>query len=962
MKLQTQRLLLFLIHLLCVCVYLYGIRNDVRYWFAPIAWALMALIFSMRKSGTRETDGRPPMIRLSISIVLLIVALATGQAAYGVFSGILVLHWILKGFRDRFFESFLGYLSAPILFSVRPPVAVAVAVADGLLTDASELATKLASRILDQFQYLHVLSEKTIELTGGNLSVMQIGQSFFSLPAFLCASSVIQCLLRRRLAHAIPVLLVSCGIGIIMQTGMLCASVVALEDYGLHVMSGIGHFATSGAVFVVALIAVISFDQLLSFFTDPVPSITSAATNPLLIIWNRLFLSLPREQPDAETDSEWPSLAEAVREESVVSMAGSWIQDFAASWFETRYRRSFLYGVPFIAVAVVAGLVAANAVSVEEIDARYLDTVNTAIEQGNTAEVDLAISRLRQSGGDHEEFRFQFARQLIAIGKNDEAIENLNALTPLDGNGYAPARLWLVKQSADASALIPLNEEEQHEQFLRAVSEQPWNDEAHQLLAQSYYRRKEPRLAEIHFARATEAAPIHAPDLLTLQQQLGRPTEQLQKNAVVPLNELNQRLKDNPADERARIAVAQIRTILGDTPSAETLLKDGLVIESTETLRNALSNLYAKMAIGLLREPLRDGPAAELSLKAVQLNPSNVVPIAILYRSSQSRPPIDPSELAQAVDYWKHQLELRDDSIQARLNLSQLLTVCGQFDAAVEILKPAAASAPALRVVLVKVYMQAGQTDAAKQVAQEVLAEIRSTEATDENMIVSMAEVLTAQDQLQDVIDLVDARLKKSGKAAGADLSRIYSASVATLYTQKAAAEKGYVGSTESLQLLRRAYDVNPNNPGIAVRLAQVSMSDGTAAGNANALVLQILAQGRLNSAVYSALGTEGILREQYAQAISNLELAMSLSPGDPAILNNLAVALVRNSDQHAVRALDLVEQAIDMAPGHVELLATRGEVYIQLKRLREARADLLFVLEKDPTHEDALRLLQKIE
>lgn len=377
MKLQTQRLLLFLIHLLWVCVYLYGIRNDVRYWFAPIAWALMALIFSMRKSGTRETDGRPPTIRLSISIVLLIVAIATGQAAYGVFSGILVLHWILKGFRDRFFESFLGYLSAPILFSVRPPVA------DGLLTDASELATKLASRILDQFQYLHVLSEKTIELTGGNLSVMQIGQSFFSLPAFLCASSVIQCLLRRRLAHAIPVLLVSGGIGIIMQAGMLCASVVALEDYGLHVMSGIGHFATSGAVFVVALIAVISFDQLLSFFTDPVPSMTSAATNPLLIIWNRLFLSLPREQPDAETDSEWPSLAEAVREESVVSMAGSWIQDFAASWFETRYRRSFLYGVPFIAVAVVAGLVAANAVSVEEIDAPFKGVDSDARETWN---------------------------------------------------------------------------------------------------------------------------------------------------------------------------------------------------------------------------------------------------------------------------------------------------------------------------------------------------------------------------------------------------------------------------------------------------------------------------------------------------------------------------------------------------------------------------------------------------
>ena len=102
--------------------------------------------------------------------------------------------------------------------------------------------------------------------------------------------------------------------------------------------------------------------------------------------------------------------------------------------------------------------------------------------------------------------------------------------------------------------------------------------------------------------------------------------------------------------------------------------------------------------------------------------------------------------------------------------------------------------------------------------------------------------------------------------------------------------------------------------------------SQGVAADAANQLVLRILTQGKLNAAVYSAVGAESILQEDLDKAVVNLQQALALAPNDPVVLNNLAIALVRRSKDNAGQALQLAQQALSIVPGHLELLAdSRG-------------------------------------
>ena len=946
-------ILLLLIHLPFLIGYVYGLRTDSVYQFGPLAWGIVALMFWRRTAGRLESNGKHPVFHVIADLACVALAIGTGEFAFGVLGGCVWIHALLRQYRDKPVDSSLGYLSLILLLSIRVPVAVA----DRVLQEMNERAVRLASWFLDQFNYLHLTTSDSIEVSGHSFQIQQICDDIFSMPALICLLCVFMCLMRRRWAHAIPSLAVGSIVAVLMQAAKLYGAVAVWQNEA----TGIDATTLSAAVFAAGLLSIISWDMLVSVVTEPVPLMATSTINPLAMLWNRFFLPFPEHGSELDDEGGMDVVSVLKEAPSVPGMLVPWTIDFLCSWFMTRSQRRVIAGLPCLALVLAGCHFWTNADTPEQINNRYETALTEAMDQDREADLVLAVERLQRSQVDTFAIRFRRAQKLITLGRNEGAINHLKALTSVRGQGHVPARIWLVKQANRDDALIPLSEEEQQQQLRKAVQEHGQNQEAHLLLARSYLRQRQTRLAELHFTTAVELEPKHAPELLLLQQALGRSRQELAPYAAAAVEELKDRLSDQPDDHEARISLARVTAILGDLRAAESILQTGLDIQESTDVKIALSGLCTEMARDLAEQPLNHEQAKELALKAVLLDPANKPAINILFRTVQPTGTMSALTLRPALDHWRQLVDGEATKEQDRVSLMQLLTLCGQFDQAIEVLKPVVAENADFQANLARLYVLADRPEEAREVTDALPTQLRSTAPEDERILVAMARVLLIEQRLQEVVELVETQFINDNRIPGAELAGIYVGALNAIFDQQAAADDSFVGTKESLDLLRRVHQVNPNASSIAPRLAKIAVGTGEAAAEANTLVLKILAQGRVNAVMYSAVGAQAILHDDMDKAVQNLQQADALAPDDPVTLNNLAVALVRQSNDNADRAFSLVEQALTIAPGHIELLATRGEVYIALKRLAEARSDLLEVLNRDPQHELALSLLSRI-
>ncbi|MCP4512089.1 MAG: hypothetical protein GY826_37440, partial [Fuerstiella sp.] len=203
-----------------------------------------------------------------------------------------------------------------------------------------------------------------------------------------------------------------------------------------------------------------------------------------------------------------------------------------------------------------------------KLNGRYEAALTEAVARNHEVDLELALQRLQQNNVDTFAVQFKWVQNLIPRGETEQAVPRLNAMTPLDGPGYSAVRIWLVKQSKKPDALIPLSDQERQQQLQKAVQEQSRNPEAHLLLGESYLRQRQTRLAEHHFATASELDPNNAPDMLALQKILGRRRQELLLQPASAMQILQDRLSADQGDHQARISIARIMAILGDNKQA----------------------------------------------------------------------------------------------------------------------------------------------------------------------------------------------------------------------------------------------------------------------------------------------------------------------------------------------------------------------------------------------------------
>lgn len=290
----------------------------------------------------------------------------------------------------------------------------------------------------------------------------------------------------------------------------------------------------------------------------------------------------------------------------------------------------------------------------------------------------------------------------------------------------------------------------------------------------------------------------------------------------------------------------------------------------------------------------------------------------------------------------RHHLEatLADDPTHnaAAAMLGRMELAAGELDAALIHLEIAARQRPELGLLMTRICLEQGSLARARRHAKQVADHFRprlEADRTDTAARLALSEALLLQDKFDEAEGVLD-----DGLGGGADAT--VRPALANLYVAQAdrldgVAERG----GDELALLKKALDASPRHEPALLRLAVYVAREGDDANEARRRLKEFLAEGKAPAVVHMILGTGAAGDGNLDLAQLHLEQAYQLNQHTPAILNNLAWVLANSPEPKLERALELVDAALKLAPEQPQILESRGQILIRLKRWREALTDL---------------------
>jgi len=97
----------------------------------------------------------------------------------------------------------------------------------------------------------------------------------------------------------------------------------------------------------------------------------------------------------------------------------------------------------------------------------------------------------------------------------------------------------------------------------------------------------------------------------------------------------------------------------------------------------------------------------------------------------------------------------------------------------------------------------------------------------------------------------------------------------------------------------------------------------------------------------------EGKIKDEYTKALKDFRKATEQDPTLYQAFNGLAFTLRKTGD--AAKALEMYDKALQMAPGFPDAIEYRGEAYLALGRLDDAKASYMSLFAKDRAQADLL-------
>lgn len=301
-----------------------------------------------------------------------------------------------------------------------------------------------------------------------------------------------------------------------------------------------------------------------------------------------------------------------------------------------------------------------------------------------------------------------------------------------------------------------------------------------------------------------------------------------------------------------------------------------------------------------------------------------------------------PVKIDEVIHHLEESLKSSDSRQQAHEWLGQLYLAKEDLDQAATHLEEAAQRRPELYLPLAEIHARQKDDVRLLRVLKQASEYFRGRVEQDENDIearVSWARVKLIGEDYEEAENILLGGLASDDRRLREALTLVYVA-MADQY----ASDNGR-DLAERLALLKKALHYTPNHPGTLDRLATFVRQSGPEADAARAILKDLLASGQVPATVHLVLGSVAAAEGKWNEARLHLEQAYRADRRLPAVLNNLAWALTNSDPPELNRALSLADAALELAPSHPEIRATRGRILARLGRWHDAISDLEMAL-----------------
>lgn len=640
-----------------------------------------------------------------------------------------------------------------------------------------------------------------------------------------------------------------------------------------------------------------------------------------------------------------------------------WLWAFLEGWFLSRNYRQLATGLPFLLIAIGGpmfvwwlksaprdGLIAAYEVAVEE-----------SIKKDEPEKTGVYLESLVGLRSLHKAYRHQLVMHYVEQGQPERAGTHVSTLAGTDG--YVPTRLWLLQQAAEADPAFPLSEEETDRQLVAVLDKQPMNLMANLQMADRLMQKQQYKTAEDYLLRIVKQLPALGLSLARVQIQLKRDREQILKHLESADQYFQKALLTNIKDAESRVRRAEVMLLKNDSSGALQLITEGRRLEDNQRLRSAESKMLALEARRKLGLSSLNAVAASRDLiQAIQLNPQDSSLLGTALALNQLGVKWNAGQLQPAVDVL---LEQSDLSNKDRQLLLAALSLTGQNQKALDVVGQIAEPAIADRVFKAELLLRDGQLGDAEILLMQLLNE---TEANgDVEVSLNHARVLLLLKRHQEAYDLIQESLERFAES---DPQRIAEwqasfAQASLVVFRTRLKNDTFQSADEAIKMLMDSRQGTVSIIAVVQRMLTVMNIRNDFEPAIRKSLVQLARSSRGGWQIYNMLGTYDLQKseqdpDRLPDALKSLELAYQSQKSDPMLMNNLAIALVRNN-QDLKRARELVEEAISRLANPVDALSTRAEISVAEGLWEEARADLETALAQRPNSANVRRLLVKV-
>jgi tetratricopeptide (TPR) repeat protein len=313
--------------------------------------------------------------------------------------------------------------------------------------------------------------------------------------------------------------------------------------------------------------------------------------------------------------------------------------------------------------------------------------------------------------------------------------------------------------------------------------------------------------------------------------------------------------------------------------------------------------------------------------------------------------PVASPATRDALRHLEYAVTARPNLTEARALLGQIYAFSGDLSNAESNLVLVVDSRPDLLIMLAQINAARGETTTSRKRAErarDLFQELTGKHPEDADSRLRWTAALIFLENFAQAEAVLQEGLTRSNNSPiyHQALARVYLDWADWLEKQKPDQESDRTKSdrlSAQLTLLERGLRHDPSSAGLLDRLAGLILGSDAEAGQVREALKGILAKGQATATVHFLLGLDAWQNNRAEEARLHWERSHELAPEFLGVTNNLAWVVSTGPKADPQRALDLINLAIDQSSGEFKarLRGTRGHVLIQMKRWKEALADL---------------------